>query len=326
VDFQNQSVGRMDVTSALGPAFNRAIQMLFKPFDFLRWLVFGLIILLETCGEGGGNFSNPFSGRSGPGGSGGPSTQEIVDDVNAAIQWVRDNYELVLGIGVPAALLVLLLAILVAWLKARGQMMFIRAVATNDTTLRTNWEETAGSSSSLLKYLLALTAIEMVVGWTAIIWVAIIVWRLLQAGSTDIAAYALQTLPIIGVAVVVFVLLGIFASLQRNFVAPIMFRHGLTCTEAWRRFGSIGKANVGPILVFFVLRFLIGIAGGVLAVVVTLLTCCIGGLPYVHQVIMSPYYVFDRAWSLYALGSLGPDYQMVEEPAPASEPWGNPSV
>jgi len=324
VDFQNQSVGRMDVTSALGPAFNRAIQMLFKPFDFLRWLVFGLIILLETCGEGGGNFSNPFSGRSGPGGSGGPSTQEIVDDVNAAIQWVRDNYELVLGIGVPAALLVLLLAILVAWLKARGQMMFIRAVATNDTKLGANWEATAESSSSLFKYLLALTAIQMVVAWAAIISVALIVWRLLKAGSTDVGVYALQTLPILGAGLAVFVFTGIFASLQRNFVAPIMFQHGLTCTEAWRKFGPIGKANVGPIFIFLVLRLLIGIAAGILALVVTLLTCCIGGLPYIHQVIMSPYYVFDRAWSLYALGSLGPDYQVIEEPASAAEPWATP--
>jgi hypothetical protein len=56
------------------------------------------------------------------------------------------------------------------------------------------------------------------------------------------------------------------------------------------------------------------------------MTCCIGFLPYVHHVVFAPYYVFDRAYSLYMLESLGPDYQMIATPVPPGAPvmYGEP--
>ena len=51
------------------------------------------------------------------------------------------------------------------------------------------------------------------------------------------------------------------------------------------------------------------------------LTCCVGFLPVIHQTIMSPYYVFERAWGLNVLASLGPDFDLIGyAPAPGAPP------
>lgn len=325
MEHQQRTTGHLEVTSTLGVAFDRAIRMMFKPFDFGKWFVLGLIIFLESLIEGGGGSGagNLFNRLGGSGGSGGefPGPDEIVRRVEEAVLWLEDNLSLVLAIGIPGLVLLALIVIVILWLGCRGQMMFIRAVALDDDRLGDHWRATKLCAGSLLKFRLALAGINLVLSIASIGSLAAIVWRLLRKGSTDFGEYLLQTLPIACLVLAAFVVLGLVDSMLRNFVAPLMYKFGEDCTVAWKRFGTIAKANVGPVIVFLVMRFCFGVGAAILAVLVVLLTCCVGALPVVHQALMSPYYVFDRAWSLYALGGLGPEFELMRErPAQPSPP------
>lgn len=289
--------------------------MMFKPFDFGKWVVLGLIIFLESlvsggAGSGGGNLGNPFGG-SGGSSRGMPGPDELVRKVDEVITWLHDNIDVILAIGIPGGMLLVLLWVLLVWLGSRGQMMFIRAVALDDDGLGAHWGATKLCAASLFKFRLLLGGISLVLSLSTILSIAAIVWRLLRAGSTDFGEYLVQVLPIAALAFASLLLLGLVGSLLRNFVAPLMYKFGEDCIDAWKRFGTIAKANLGSIAVFLVIRFCIGIGAAILGTIVALLTCCIGGLPFVHQTLMSPYYVFDRAWSLYALGALGPEYEIM---------------
>ena len=53
-----------------------------------------------------------------------------------------------------------------------------------------------------------------------------------------------------------------------------------------------------------------------------LLTCCLGFLPVIHQTIMAPYYVFERAWTLEILASMSPDLDLRALPPDPYGPGG----
>lgn len=189
-------------------------------------------------------------------------------------------------------------------------MMSIRAVATGASDVGTAWRETQRPAARLFKFHMLVGLLMMglflpVLGGTAVITVPLIkshaeplaiVPVLLGAGILCL----LMAIP--------FMLLGAMA---RNFVAPVMLKHDLGARDAWKKFWSVGRAHVGSIIVFFLLRGLVAGLASIVALMAAVLTCCVGLLPVIHQTIMAPYYVFERAWGLNVLASLGPDFDLI---------------
>jgi len=213
------------------------------------------------------------------------------------------------------------MVILAYWLGTRGQMMSIRAVATGASDVGTGWRETQRPAARLFKFHMLVGLLMMglflpVLGGTAVITVPlikshaeplVIVPVLLGAGILCL----LMAIP--------FMLLGAMA---RNFVAPVMLKHDLGARDAWKKFWSVGRAHVGPIIVFFLLRGLVAGLASLVALMAGVLTCCVGLLPVIHQTIMAPYYVFERAWGLNVLASLGPDFDLIGGAGAAGAPPG----
>ena len=89
-----------------------------------------------------------------------------------------------------------------------------------------------------------------------------------------------------------------------------MWKDGTSSREAWKKFWSVGKNFIGQIVLFFVLRIVFSMLAGVIGVVAGFVTCCLGFLPVLHQTVMAPYYVFERAWTLEILASMGPEFDV----------------
>jgi hypothetical protein len=115
---------------------------------------------------------------------------------------------------------------------------------------------------------------------------------------------------VIAVGVVAGLAFLVIHLLLTTFVMPLMYKDDVLCIEGWRRFRVMSSGNVGPILLLFVIRFAYFIGFGIVAFFVGCLTCCIGFIPYIYHTLFAPFYVFDRAYSLHAIESLGPGYGM----------------
>jgi len=323
---------RLDVTGSLGLAWNRMVLVLFKPFDIVKWLALGLVILLESLGQVGGssgNFNFPGGSGSGSGSSGGPSSPaDFADLIDEGFRWIGDNLTLVLGIGIPAVGLFLCLYVVFLWLSSRGMLMFVRAVAKNDARIGDNWRATRYLVGSLLKVRLVVASVSWVIVLGGLGALFYVLYRLLRRNETDWAAYALELAPLFLVWMLVAFVPGLVSALLRNFVAPMMLQFQESCLDAFRRFMSVLKANIGAVILFLILRFLFHVLFEIVNIFVVLLTCCIGGLPVINQAITAPFHVFDRAWSMYALRALGPAYDLFAEPVPppaAPQTWGSPA-
>ena len=89
--------------------------------------------------------------------------------------------------------------------------------------------------------------------------------------------------------------------------------------------------NLGPLVLFYLLKWAMAIGAGVLVVTVMCLTCCLAALPYVSAVVFLPVTVFFRSFSLCLLAQLGPQWSVFEvgedppeEPLP-EVPYYDPS-
>jgi hypothetical protein len=71
------------------------------------------------------------------------------------------------------------------------------------------------------------------------------------------------------------------------------------------------RTSFGTVLLFGLFRAVVAMVIVSAEIVVVLATCCIGAIWVVHQTLCAPLLVFDRAFTLCAIGSMGPDYLVV---------------
>lgn len=309
-----QTSSRMRVADTLGPAWQLMTRALFRPFDFGAWISFGLIFFLESLLEGeSGNFNFNTNFPGGSGGGGGRPLPTLPDvDVMAAVL-------------VAAAILLVALAIgcVALWLGTRGEMMAIRAVATGRADVSNAWRETKDAGYALLRFQAIVAAVGLVLFLPlagAAVWV---IYPLVQSGAPPGDWFAAAA-AFGGLALLLSIPFAIVRGVTRHFLAPIMLKDGVSVGAAWTKFWRVGKDNVGGIVLFSLLHFVISLGAGIVGMVAGYLTCCVGFFPVLHHTVMAPWLVLERAWSLEVLASLGPEYDVITRDGPNTHygPYG----
>ncbi|MDB4934693.1 MAG: hypothetical protein JWP87_1665 [Labilithrix sp.] len=305
----------MRVTESMGPAWETMKRLLFRPFSVGTWFSFGFIFFLQSCMEGGGgnSFNLPTgnhggSGRGHDGDTGNNLAGLVHDLLGSAGPGLPESGVLVMIVAI-AVVVMIPLVILMLWLGTRGQMMAIRAVATGQPAIGEQWNATRDASGKLFKFQLAMTGLGLLV------FIPVGGAGLLAAMPVIRDGAGIETvLPVlIGIgllALIAMIPLLLVNAMARNFVAPIMLKHGLGAREGWKRFWAVGRGHVGGIFVFYLMRLLVSMGAGIVGIIAGFLTCCLGFLPVLHQTLMAPYYVFERAWTLEVLASMSPDFDV----------------
>lgn len=305
---------RMVLFRSLELAIRHSRRMLFEPFDANKWLILGVIIFLDLWFQGRGgfnfNFGNWMSQEAKVG------RRDLGELIRGTEQWVFERLGLVLGLGLAVLVLSLGLIAVITWLTSRGQMMFIRAVALNRADIGEHWREMREPANSLFRFRLALVLLSGAYMLALVVPAYFIFRSEVLQGPVQWFPLIMKLLPYVLLAVAGHLAFSLVHVLLRSFVSPLMFHFRIRCIEAWRFFGGILAGNLLIVVGFLAIRILYGMVFGILVTLVGCLTCCIGFLPVLHQALFSPYYVFDRAFPLYMLESLGPDFATVSVPIP----------
>ncbi len=302
---------------AISKAVERSKQLLF-PFKAEKWFALGFTVFLAQCGDGGGSLSNlPTSNHgSGSSGSGAPDLGKMFQD---GVKAVYDDLALYLTIGTVVVVASFSLWGFVLWFSSRAKLMFVESVIWDRVDFSAQWSRAAELGFGLFKFRLlfvlggSVLGLGLLGGAVAIGWADFMAGELL--GSAAVAAYLLLGFTVLFLSVP----WAIVVALLDDFVVPLMVIRNVPVGDAWsicRR--EVLSGNVGGIVVFYLLRFVLAMAIGVAALVATCVTCCLTAIPYIGTVILLPVFVFSRAFPLYYLEQLG----VAVFPAPTPE-WAS---
>jgi len=316
----------VSVTEPIAPAIERTRQMLFRPFDFQKWITLGFCAFLANLGFGsGGGGGGGNGGFGGPGGGGGnaDSPEELIEQGK---QWVIDHFEwIVLGV-MCFVIFVAIVSTLVMWLSSRGQFLFVAGVARDRAEVREPWREFRELGNSLFWFRVWFSLAIFLVLLAALVTCGLLAWPDIhneRFGVMSAVALALGVTTFL-VVVIVGAVIEVFLY---HFVVPIMYLRRVTAMQGWHEFNHAIFADYkGTLVLYLLFQIVLGVAIGVISTLAMCLTCCIAALPFVGTVILLPLFVFHRSYTLYFLEQFGPEWQFITPPPAAiSETLPHPS-
>lgn len=297
----------MDVAGSIPPAIRWAIGMLVRPFRPWTWIGLGFIVTFDGLvqGDTGFNYSvHPRNFR--------PFVEWFYGlEIAPALVWALSESGLLLILGMPVVFFTYLVSIVIMWVGSHAQVIFIHSVVRSEVQPRQAWYATydTGHSIFLVRFIIASFGFLLLL---------IVMMLNVLIALTRVSESPAETHGILHTywPVLIVITAGgagffVFNLLLRNFIAPIMYHRKFPMREAIRDCWDIIRTNTGPIILFFAIRTIL--VGGFLILMAfgTCLTCGILLIPVLRHALLAPLYVFDRAFSLYCLQSLGPAYAML---------------
>lgn len=301
----------ISITDAARDAIEHTRRNLF-PIRVERWLILGFLAFLDQCGRslngasGGGGGDGPGGDwRVGQGGFG----DQLTRVVNDATAWLSAHaFEVTLGALLGLALIAGVMAV-VLWINARGTFMYLDNVASGRADVTRPWSEHAGAAHSYFGWRLGLglaTVFLVLFGAGLVAAAAVGFARGRLEGAAGVAA-ALGITPVLLLLLLALPLLALASVALRDFVAPLQLSTGLRCGPAARVLEALVMQHTGAFVVYLLLKLVLYVGAGVVVFVLGCLTCCIGFLPVVMQVLFQPLFYFERSWSLFVLRQMGHD-------------------
>jgi hypothetical protein len=311
----------VSVVDPIGPAIERVKMILFRPFSLERWIVIGFCAWLAHLAEGGGG----GGGGGVPGGpGGGPSN--FPPSADQARGFVTGNLYWIVPVGILVVLAVIALMLVVAWLRSRGQFMFLYCVAQNKAEVKNPWHLFRHHGNSLFAFRVVFGIITfLTMGVFAGVGVAAFFAARARPELTiaSIAAMVACGLLFLTAALVA----GVVAKFTKDFVVPIMYLHTTSALHGWRIMLDLLSFNKARFFLYLLFQIVIHLAIGAIKLAATCVTCCCAGclmlLPYVGAVVLLPISTFQQSYALLYLTQHGPEFN-VFAPAPQVTPPAAP--
>ena len=202
---------RISVIDPIGPAIEHVRLMLFKPFDLSKWFIIGFCAWLAQLGQGGG----------GGGGGNGWRADGHEPGFDAIKDGILAHLAVIIFVAAIVIPIIIIIAVVLCWLRSRGQFMFVHCVAGNKAEVAVPWNKFARHGNSLFLF-------RIVIGFIGFLAIGLPIAASIFAGFV-MCATGFNPAAIIGltgaifVAVVVSVLFVLVAKFTTDFVVPIMF-------------------------------------------------------------------------------------------------------
>lgn len=296
---------RPSAIDALGEALSHTRAKLF-PFSFGGWLTLAFVTLFESCGSGSGGGGGVRDRVTGPG-----SIEDPTRILDTVFGWIAAN----MVIFVTGLIALMILSLLFMWIRSRMVFVYADDVATGRFDLTRPWNDHGALADSFFGMSLVVQgasfiALVLIVGVGGLF----LVWA--RASEWAVPAMVLGMLPLIFIFVVALLVAAVLNMALRDFVAPLQLARGIGSKAAAGVFLSLFGAYTGTFVGYAILKFVLSLVIGLVMVLATCLTCCVGGLPIVHQMIFQPVYYAERAWSLKLLAQMGEDVDGRLQPVP----------
>ncbi len=292
----------------LSRAWDRMVAILFRPFEPVTWLVLAFAAWLAGLGGGGGTGSTVSNSVDMDGLSRGwlPGAGRSLDHLFDRL-WALPFVAL-------AVLVVIAIAVAILWVSSRAKLVWLESAVLGRPAIVEPWGRLGRLGDSLFLWRLGFTI--------AVIAVAVVLAGLIIGPAAllhdshvlDGLSFAAIFLGVL-FATVLAAAAAVVALLLDAFVVPIMYRFQLTATEAWKALLPWLRSMPGPFILFALFSLLLAVLFGILYGVVVLLTCCLAALPYVGTLLLLPFWLTWRLFTVEFLAQFDPGFDLFERHA-----------
>ena len=283
---------QIEIFKPFGEAFELMKKILFQPFDLKKWLVIGFAAWLASLGAGAGGNVNY------------PSRHDEVQKVNDAISEIP--HPIVVGGIVLLVVLVLVLIVLCAWLRARGGFMFVDCIVKNRGAVAEPWREFRSEGNSYFLF-------SLLVGFGLLLVAGLLSLPLVIPAIKDHNFFRTHSVYLISALagwILAAILLILVWALVTSFMVPIMYRQRCRATGGFAAAARLIAAHPGDILLYCLFWIVLALGSAMVGCIAACATCCIAVIPYVGTVILLPLIVLLRSFTLLFIRQFGPDYDV----------------
>lgn len=241
----------VDFGAIIGDSAEWTKKVLFKPFNFKKWLILAFIAIMAGSMSNGCNFndgrhyeeSQKEQQEAAPGsGCAQPAAPEA--PVDAATAWV------ILG---SVILFIIALLLIFTWLGSRFSFVFIDDIVRNDASIRKPFSDNAAAGNSYFKF-------NIVIMLAFLIALAVFI-------GLGVAIYArsafIAFVPLILVFCAVMLAAGVFMTMLIDLVLPIMYKDRVKALAGIGKAWALVKANKGNFVVYLLIKIGLGIGAGI---------------------------------------------------------------
>ncbi|MFC2172336.1 hypothetical protein ACFLU6_06850 [Acidobacteriota bacterium] len=297
----------------LSRAWERMTVALFKPFDIKKWFLIGftafLAGLIDCQGNGGSGSNN--------GGCGDSDLSDVIQLPGRAWEWLKENPGWFLLIILGILVLMTFVAVL-TWLSSRGKFMFLHNVVNDCAEVVNPWHKYRAQGDSLFLWRLCFGFIGLGIILLLIVSAFYIAYNAHERNFSK-QMTVLYAIGLAFLALAIGLIAGYISLFLNDFVVPVMYKHEIAATEAWRRLIPVFSKHVLHFFFYGIFVFLLVILALIALVVAGFCTCCIGFLlmviPYIGAVFTLPISYTLRAFSAEFLAQFGPELNVFPQPA-----------
>ena len=296
----NGDQSKIEIIEPFGAAFELMKRILLQPFDFAKWCVIGFAAFLSGSWGGGFQFQFPSKGnwnwnfRS--------ISSHNLSTSESLPSWFFPLIIIALGVF----LLIVMFAFM--WIKARGRFIFTDCVVKNRAAIVAPWKEYRREGNSLFLFSLALVVLTMLIVGMLVLLIGVPLALFSHSKATPElhapAVFAIVFFALVWVGCVIFIAVVI------QFMVPIMYRRRCLAREAFFDVSRLVLARPGPIILYVLFGIVLVLALLLTSTIISCLTCCIAGLPYISSVVLLPAFVWLLAFKLFFLRQFGPEYDV----------------
>lgn len=311
----NGTERKIEIFAPFGAAYELMKTILFRPFDLAKWLAIAFAAFIS--GAWGGGFNPSRMGRWGSG----HWKYRSASHGNWPSDWTMPAWAIPLII--VGALVVLCLVLVLMWVTARGRFIFTDCVVKNRAAIAEPWHEfrREGNSFFLFSLVVGLVALFLTV---ILILIIVVPLGLFSSDRTASAGFgfffAVMACIVFGLIWLVF---SLFFALVAQLMVPVMYRRRCSAKDAFLDAARLVLRHPGSFVLLLLFGIVLAIAVAILGTIISCLTCCIGGLPYVSTVLLLPAIVWLLGFKLLFLRQFGDEYDVwatVGFPAPPGTP------
>ena len=311
--------------TATAKAYNKMKTILFKPFNFEKWLILAFCVWMVNMFENyGQNFS--FVGNLDPRHISHLKSLNIPAELSSFINNANSFTETKIGISLILGVVLLFIIIIMAsiiifllmWLKSRFDFIYLDNLKNNTQKISIPWKKYKTIGNSCFAWSIGFQAVSFLI--CAVIFTILVISLFYISGETQDSTYAVTILifsvvPFFFIFSLIYLIIFI---LFKHFVIPIMYKMEIKAMAAWGKVMKLIKEKPGSFIKFLLILFLYSIFSAIIVFLLILCTCCMLGclfaIPvaggYIASLILLPIFLFFRLFGVEYLAQFGEKYDL----------------